>query len=78
MPVWIDGRSYRQVLAKTGRIARRLAELDIPTSITDETYLMSVMSGMEPRAFRDAALSAFFSGDTGTLQRLVSQVNAGS
>jgi radical SAM superfamily enzyme YgiQ (UPF0313 family) len=77
MPIWIDGRSYRQILARTGRIARRLMELDIPTSITDETYLMSVMAGMEPKAFRDTALASFFSGDTETLQRLVARVNSG-
>jgi len=78
MPIWIDGRPYRRTLSKTGGFARRLVELGIPTSITDETYLMSMRAGLPAVFFRDATLAAFFAGDAGSLQALVRKVNGGS
>lgn len=78
LPVSVDGHSYRQVLARTGEFGRRVADLKIPTAITDETYLMSVMAGMEALEFRNAALAAFFAGDTGTIRGLVARINRGS
>ncbi|MEI6562913.1 MAG: radical SAM protein [bacterium] len=76
LPVQIGGRSYPKVLAETGRMARRIAELGIPTSITDEAYLMSIQAGMEPLRFRDESLRAFFSGNTLAIGDLVSSINS--
>jgi radical SAM superfamily enzyme YgiQ (UPF0313 family) len=75
MPIEIDGRTYRKVLAKTSEFARKVAKMKIPTAITDETYLMSVQAGMDANRFRDTALGAFFSGDTETIESLTSAIN---
>jgi hypothetical protein len=75
LPIEIDGRPYRKVLAKTSDFARKVARLQIPTAITDETYLMSVQAGMESNSFRDTALEAFFSGDTETISALANAIN---
>ncbi len=75
MPIEIDGRSYRKVLGMTGAFARKVGRLGIPTSISDETYLMSVQAGMEAGLFRDTALGAFFSGDTDTISDLARSIN---
>lgn len=75
LPITIDGRPYRKVLSWTGAFARKVAQLGIPTSITDETYLMSRQAGMDATAFRDAALKAFFSGDTETIGAMTAAIN---
>lgn len=75
MPIRIDGRPYRKILSWTGAFARSVTELGIPTAITDETYLMSVLAGMEAPAFRDAALGAFFSGDTEAIGAMTATIN---
>ena len=77
LPVAIDGRTYPQVLAKAGELGRQIAAMGLPTAISDETYLMSVNAGMDAIEFRDAALAAFFSGDTSTIRDLVGRVNRG-
>jgi len=76
LPVWIDGHNYRQVLRKAMAFSRRLAALGIPTAISDETYLMSVKAGMDPVAFRDRILRAFFCGDADDVAALVAAINA--
>ena len=78
LPVSVDGRTYPQVLAKAGSMARRIADLGIPTSISDETYLMSVDAGIDATEFRNTALAAFFAGDTGTIRPLVERINRGA
>jgi radical SAM superfamily enzyme YgiQ (UPF0313 family) len=76
LPVQIDGRSYRQVLRKAMRFSRRLGELGIATSISDETYLMSIKAGMDAVAFRDKIVGAFFSGDADVIAAVTAQINA--
>jgi hypothetical protein len=78
MPIEINGMSYKKLLTRTGAFARKAAAMNIPTSITDETYLMSVEAGMEATQFRDAALAAFYSGDTAAIADLVRRINAGA
>ncbi len=75
LPISIDGRPYRKILDWTGAFARQVAQLGIPTSITDETYLMSVQAGMGATQFRDAALGAFFSGDTDAVGSMATAIN---
>lgn len=75
IPIRIGNRRYKQVLAKAGEMGRRIAGMGIPTSISDETYLMSIKAGMEPTTFRDRALAAFYAGDTEAAQSLVSAIN---
>lgn len=77
LPISIDGRPYRKILAKTGSLARRLAAMDVPTSISDETYLMSAKAGVDPVMFRDSTLAAFYSGDSDAIQDWVRRINAG-
>lgn len=77
LPVTIDGRSYRQVLRATMAFSRKLADLGVPTSISDETYLMCELAGIEPVAFRDAAMAAFFAGDGQGVADLVTRINSG-
>jgi hypothetical protein len=76
LPVWIDGRSYKGVLQRTGAFARRVTALGVPTSVSDETYLMSLKAGLGVVEFRDAVLGAFFAGDTHTVDALVHRINA--
>jgi hypothetical protein len=78
MPIEIDGQTYPQILARTSSFARKVSRLGIPTSITDETYLMSVEAGMEATEFRDTALAAFYSGETEGIETLVRQINSGA
>ncbi len=77
LPVTIDGRTYPQVLAKTGELGRQIAKMGLPTAISDETYLMSVNAGLDATEFRNTALAAFFSGDTTTIRDLVGRINRG-
>jgi hypothetical protein len=75
LPITLDGRSYRQMLARTGAFAKQLAPLGIPTSISDENYLMSKLAGLDPVTFRDRSLAAFYAGDTARLKELVQTIN---
>jgi hypothetical protein len=75
IPLTIGGRSFKQVLAKTGEMGRKIGGMGIPTSISDETYLMSLKSGLDPEKFRDGALAAFYSGNTEAIQDLVTAIN---
>jgi hypothetical protein len=75
LPVRIDGQSYRTVLRRTAAFGRQLAALGIPTGISDETYVMSVKAGLEPVAFRDAAVRAFFTGDADAVGDLTQRIN---
>ena len=75
LPISLDGYSYRQTLNRTSRFSKQLGALGIPTSISDENYLMSKLAGLAPVAFRDRSLGAFYAGDTATIQSLVSSIN---
>jgi hypothetical protein len=78
LPIRINGQNYRQILAKAGALGRHVARMGIPTSISDETYLMSVEAGMEASLFRNKTLAAFYAGDTASIETLVRQINAGA
>lgn len=75
LPITLDGRNYRAMLARTAAFAKQLAPLGIPTSISDENYLMSRLAGLEPVAFRDRSLAAFYAGDTAVLRDLATTIN---
>ena len=75
VPISIGSRRYKQVLAKAGEMGRRIADMGIPTSISDETYLMSIKAGLSPVAFRDRALAGFYAGDADQVQELVTAIN---
>jgi radical SAM superfamily enzyme YgiQ (UPF0313 family) len=76
LPVRIDGRTYKQVLRETGRLVREAERLGFVTGASDDLYLMSVRSGMDLPAFRDASRPAFFAGDTPAVRALVPRINA--
>jgi hypothetical protein len=78
LPIRIGRQSYRKVLARAGALARQLAARGLTTAMSDETYLMSVMAGHAPAAFRDRALAAFFAGDSHDVQDLVETINSGA
>ena len=75
LPITLDGRSYRKMLARTAAFAKQLAPLGIPTSISDENYLMSKLAGLDPVAFRDRSLAAFYAGNTTVIRELVKTIN---
>jgi hypothetical protein len=75
LPITLDGRSYRKMLARTAEFAKQLAPMGIPTSISDENYLMSKLAGLDPVTFRDRSLAAFYAGDTTVLRALVQSIN---
>ena len=75
LPIGLDGYSYRGMLKRTGQFAKQLAPLGIPTSISDENYLMSQLTGLDPVAFRDRSLAAFYAGDTEGIRKLVCAIN---
>jgi hypothetical protein len=75
LPVSLDGHSYRKTIRRTASFSKQLAPLGIPTSISDENYLMSKLSGLDPIAFRDQSLTAFYSGDTEVIRSLTSAIN---
>lgn len=77
LPLSLDGYSYRKMLERTATFAKALAPLGIPTSISDENYLMSHLAGCSAVEFRDRSLGAFYAGDTRTIQELVSAINRG-
>lgn len=75
LPITLDGHSYRKMLARTSAFAKQLAPLGIPTSISDENYLMSKLAGLDPVTFRDRSLAAFYAGNTALLKELVHAIN---
>ena len=75
LPMTLDGQSYRNMLKRTSAFAKQLAPLGIPTSISDENYLMSKLAGLDPVAFRDRSLAAFYAGDTQVIRDLVVSIN---
>ncbi|MBN1558397.1 MAG: cobalamin-dependent protein [Lentisphaerae bacterium] len=75
LPVRVNGRSFTEMLRQTGELARRIEALGIPTSISDDTYLMSSRAGMSTRVFRDTTRRLFFAGDAAGVQTLVSRIN---
>lgn len=75
LPVSLDGLSYRKTLEQTAAFSRQLAPLGIPTSISDENYLMGKLAGLDPVPFRDRSLAAFYSGDTAAIRALTSAIN---
>ena len=75
LPITLDGRSYRKMLKRTAAFAKQLVPLKIPTSISDENYLMSRLAGLDPVTFRDHSLAAFYSGNTTVLRNLVQTIN---
>jgi hypothetical protein len=78
LPVTLNGQSYRQMLDRTSAFSKRIATLGIPTSISDENYLMSQLAGLDPMVFRDRSLGAFYSGNTPVIADLVRGINAGA
>ena len=78
LPIRYDGQTFNKVLARTGAFARTASGMGIPTSISDETYLMSVEAGMPATEFRDQALAAFYSGDGNAVADLVARINSGA
>lgn len=77
MPVTIDGRGYKAVLAETGRFVRRLEQAGFMTAVSDDTYLMCCKTGDPIREFRDRTRLAFFSGDVDAIEQMIDRVNAG-
>jgi anaerobic magnesium-protoporphyrin IX monomethyl ester cyclase len=75
LPISLDGYSYRQILNRTSVFSKQLGSLGIPTSISDENYLMSKLAGLDPVVFRDRSLGAFYAGDSATLMNLVGSIN---
>jgi hypothetical protein len=75
LPITLDGRSYRKMLARTAEFAKQLAPMGIPTSISDENYLMSKLAGLDPVTFRDRSLAAFYAGNTTVLRALIQSIN---
>jgi len=75
LPMTLDGNSYRKMLRRTSAFAKQLAPLGIPTSISDENYLMSKLTGLDHVAFRDRSLAAFYAGDTEVIRNLAVSIN---
>ena len=63
------------MLKRTAAFAKQLAPLGIPTSISDENYLMSRLAGLDPVTFRDRSLAAFYAGDTEVIRSLAVSIN---
>lgn len=76
LPVSVDGRSYKRVLGETGRFLRETQRRGFLTSVSDDTYLMSVRAEMPVHEFRDASRRAFFVGDAEQAAALADRVNA--
>lgn len=76
LPITLDGRPYRKMLARTADFSRQLAPLGIPTSISDDTYLMSKLAGLDPVTYRDRSLAAFYAGDATVIREQVRTINA--
>ncbi len=75
LPITLDGQSYRKMLGRTSAFSKQLAVLGIPTSISDENYMMSRLAGLDPVTFRNRSLAAFYAGDTVTIRTLVETIN---
>ena len=76
LPVAVNGVPFKQALKKTSAFIRRIEESGIPTSISDDVYLMSHRLGIDPVAFRDRARRAFFVGDAADVREMVAGINA--
>lgn len=77
LPIAINGRRYRQILKQTAGFVRQVNAGNIPTGISDDTYLMSVRAGCDITGFKDDAIRAFFTGDVAGVRRLTEAINAG-
>lgn len=75
LPISLDGYSYRGMLERTGAFAKQLVSVGIPTSISDENYLMSQLAGLDATTFRDRSLGAFYAGDAPAIRDLVESIN---
>lgn len=76
LPITLDGRPYRKMLERTAAFSKQLAPFGIPTSISDDTYLMSKLAGLDPVTYRDRSLAAFYAGDTAVIQDHVRVINS--
>jgi radical SAM superfamily enzyme YgiQ (UPF0313 family) len=77
LPLLVDGKGYKRVLRETGSFLREIERLGYTTSVSDDTYLMSVKAGMDVAAFRNETRKAFFAGDARRVADIVALTNSG-
>lgn len=76
LPLWVNGRSFKQALKATSAFAAALRAAGLRTAVSDEAYLMSERAGMDAEDFRDETRAAFFAGDAERVRSLVGRINA--
>lgn len=73
----IDGMKFREFAGQTMAMIKELEETGIMTGISDDQFLMSLLSGKKPKEFRDMVREYFFTGDYEKISELVKEINRG-
>ena len=76
LPYRIDGKPFRQYVGETEEFVKRIEQLGIPTSISDDWALMAKHAGCTPREFRDSNRLNFFTGNADALHETIMNINA--
>ncbi len=75
LPYRVNGLSYREFTALTGKFAGDLERAGILTGVPDDNFLLAELAGMPPREFRDAARLWCLTGDAEAMGEMVAKVN---
>jgi hypothetical protein len=75
MPFKFNGLDSKGFLAKVGDEAKEIAQLGIPSRISDDTALFAHLLAVSPAQFRDDATGMFFAADADRIDGLVARLN---
>lgn len=82
IPIYFEGKRFEDALELCGRMRQGVADMGIPTDISDEHFLMLRAAGFEgepgARAFKHETMLDIVSGDYSTIRDIVGRVNAES
>lgn len=78
LPYKLNGRTFREFSALTGRFVAMVEQSGLVTGIPDDNILMAQLAGMEPRQFRDLARVWCLTGNVGAMEQFVQAHNRGA
>ena len=77
LPYTVDGKSFRIVTRETEAFVRDLEHNEILVGVPDDMFLLSRLTGIEPKELRDKCREWFYCGDVEAIDELVELANRG-
>lgn len=75
LPYTIDGKNSSKLFEELGQFTNRLEQEGHLANFSDDLFLISRQSGLEPREFRDTMRTILLSGDSDSMRSYVGAIN---